>query len=1254
MDKPSTSKRLLSGRDKRKAADAHSNSMSESEGNPVLQEPPPRRKSVFRTPRDSIIIPPDTIIIRTAAPCPKWCGKCLYENHPLDDQPKFLDNCVDLLRCPPHRYPTKVLYFCLIVGFIFMILLSIFHKDARPGGQVWTVFFVEVVAFIGGELIKLIRLPPLLGMLITGMILGNIPYKSPILTDAETIKDTVIVIRTTALGIILTRAGLGLNPTALRRLSLVCFRLAFSPCLVETFVSSVSAHFLLYKMDWMFCFMLGFALAAVSPAVVVPGMLIAQKQHLSVEKGLPTLLIAASSIDDVLAIGGFGVCQSIGFAKGSKIRITTTIAMLIMSRSSLGDLTMSIFHGPIEVCLGILYGTVVGILLWYFPDPLAGRPRYVAWLRLALLFFASTAGLVGSHYIDFSGAGAISCMVLAFVCGYNWREDLSSGGLREISHQYARLWTFFQPMLFGFVGIEIKFADMNPDTIIRGMGVLGIGLTFRFITAFSVVWGCGFTLKEKLFTALAWLPKATVQAAMGPVALDYARSHPNTTSEAQLEYSKNILQISALSILITAPLGAIFIQLTARCLLTHDEEPQILNAPPLLGATESESHLFHDMLMKSQEHHLGVPENTESKDDRVSSLIAVPAGQEYREFLTGLQEAPTPEPKRHWLSSYTCGSIVGQGKCHFDLNPCLKARYPFQPRRISAAKRLKREKDIMADEMPQTRNKARAEGVADEPSQAAIDDDAINTKELTKEEEEKLLSEDDVMDCKTEPEEPPKDEDTSEMPMSQNDVKTEGEGDEETVENGSAKTNEDQDQSTNNVEDTGDENEKTGEEEKSAKPQIELDEKAKTYIVVVIGYITYADFGLTELKLPLLKCNSFETRFFQDDDTKKGYVTMYFSKSWDAYVALDKLRGLEVPRGNDITNNYSCWLLDKKSAHNIMHQEAVTLRQLRTQLNSMNEQDPSLRSLFVANIPKSATKELLAAIFAEAQDIVLPLAEPGKNKGYCYIEFNDAEKLDEYLTKYQDIKIEDGEVSAKIIIRKLGNTMNDKSKDRANRLLKARSKQQISDLGKKSTVDNRKKVRRSNSSQGYRGGNYNRNNERYNRQHRQARQYGYQNYGRGGSRDVGERRDQGAVALAAIQQLLSKPMMRGGGRGGGNSGNFRRGNKRRFLGGPFDDFGGGDYQMPPPKAPRRYDAPMEYPPMEGPTGHFYEDNYEGWGGANSFAQAGGYGGGGSGMGGGGGGYMSGGGGGGGGGYGGGGAGGDGRRRKNFRKFNKRN
>ncbi|XP_064440956.1 sodium/hydrogen exchanger 9B1 isoform X4 [Mirounga angustirostris] len=382
-----------------------------------------------------------------------------------------------------------------ILGVAFFmawcVVWSFSGPEVLPGGNLFGLLIIFYSAIIGGKLLELIRipsvpqLPPLLGMLLAGFTVRNVPFLSNYIHVNNTWSSTL---RTTALTVILIQAGLGLDPQALRHLKRVCLRLAIGPCLMEACSTAVVSHFLM-NFPWQWGFLLGFVLGAVSPAVVVPSMLLLQEHGYGINKGIPTLLIAASSLDDIIAITGFNTCLSIVFSSGGILN--------------------NVLASFRDVLIGALAGAVLGIFVQYFP----------------------------------------------------------SGDQVKVQRIIKTTWYIFQPLLFGLVGSEVSVASLQSNAIGICVATMSLALLVRISFTFLLMCFAGFSFKEKIFIALSWMPKATVQAVLGPLALETARS-----SAPHLEpYSKDVMTVAFLAILITAPNGALIIGILGPKVLTrHD------------------------------------------------------------------------------------------------------------------------------------------------------------------------------------------------------------------------------------------------------------------------------------------------------------------------------------------------------------------------------------------------------------------------------------------------------------------------------------------------------------------------------------------------------------------------------------------------------------------------------------------------------------------------------------------------------------
>ncbi|KAL5105166.1 Sodium/hydrogen exchanger 9B2 [Taenia crassiceps] len=704
------------------------------------------------------------------------------------------------------------------------------------GGTTLGIVIFYAFAFTMGQLVEFVRLPGLLGMLMSGLILRCIsvfitPYEifmggppttkpagnttsaatvfySPLISlttstfsDAianttQQLTDPLIILaamlrvnkalssalRQIALATILTRAGLGLEPATLKRIWTSMIRLTCIPCLTEALVCTLVSKFLM-NWPWPWAAMMGFILAAVSPAVVVPNMLRLEVSGWGVAAGIPTLVMAASSLDDVLAITGFGISQAIAFAQG--------------------DIVIVAISGPLEVLAGACLGVCLAIIFWLLPPP---GMEHSNSLRGILLYSVSIAAIIGTIKMGLPGAGALCCLVCSLTCSAGWqhgmpwrfkhkarsstltaqpsideyedeensdleanrhndlghrrgsdslaegsesvptehheyyrqhlrslrrllkrtggvgsknalatvsksrrfslpepkpqyeeddfemadmkrrrgkltrslsasrsstttkvdrkrtvseiiRSDMAvaegvSGGVEkkmsggEDSHlsvvavntsssvvaaaaaaaaavgggvgggrggvggelevrtarsaygktsedlqtealatllvldkakgleclkvmrgYMATCWWFVQPLLFCLIGADIPVEKLRADTIGRGIASILISLSFRMGASILAVTPSPLKWKERIFVAVAWIPKATVQAAIGPLALDSARA---TGDRTLINWGEQIITLSALSILLTAPLAALLIPLVAPHLLHQD------------------------------------------------------------------------------------------------------------------------------------------------------------------------------------------------------------------------------------------------------------------------------------------------------------------------------------------------------------------------------------------------------------------------------------------------------------------------------------------------------------------------------------------------------------------------------------------------------------------------------------------------------------------------------------------------------------
>ncbi len=392
-------------------------------------------------------------------------------------------------------------------------------------------------AVLGGFLAKSLRMPPLLGMLLAGMAVGNMPG-DPLqgLPDSWS-----LVLRLVALTVILLRAGLGLDLKALVDLRGSLVRLAFLPNLCEALTVAVVARLVL-GLPVVWGLLLGFVVAAVSPAVVVPSLLDLQDKGYGVEKGIPTMVLAAATFDDVVSITGFGAALSLVFADQGAATVTE-----------------SIVRAPLELALGLGSGMLAGSLC-------AATASAPTWFRFAILSGLGLVAVLGGWALGFAGGGSLAAMTMGAVSARGWR-----GSTFDVAVQLSRAWAVAQPILFGLIGAAVALKAVEPSYVEGGLIILAIGLGVRLVVTYLSASANHFNTRERLFVALAWIPKATVQAAIGALALDLARQN-DAGPQAEV-YGTQILTIAVLAIITTAPVGALAIAWSGPRWLHRQQDP---------------------------------------------------------------------------------------------------------------------------------------------------------------------------------------------------------------------------------------------------------------------------------------------------------------------------------------------------------------------------------------------------------------------------------------------------------------------------------------------------------------------------------------------------------------------------------------------------------------------------------------------------------------------------------------------------------
>jgi len=386
-----------------------------------------------------------------------------------------------------------------------------------------SIALIMLIGMSAGWVCRKVKLPGLIGMLFTGIILGpyvlNMLDSSILLVSAD--------IRKIALVIILTRAGLTLNLEDLKKVGRPAFLMCFVPATFEMIGMIILAPRLL-DVSLIESAVIGAVVAAVSPAVVVPEMIKLMEDGYGTKQGIPQLILAGASVDDVYVIVMFTAFTSL--AQGGNVSV------------------MSFVNIPVSIMFGIIIGIIIGKALAVVWKKLHIRDTVKAaiFLSVALLLVDIEASL--NTPITF--ASLISVMFI----GIALKKDRPEVAFR-LSQKYNKMWVWAEVMLFVLVGATVDigyvaYAGVSAIVIIIG------ALIFRMAGVALCMAGTKLKLKERVFCMLAYTPKATVQAAIGGVPLSMGLACGNT-----------VLIVAVLAIIITAPLGAFAIDMTYRKLL---------------------------------------------------------------------------------------------------------------------------------------------------------------------------------------------------------------------------------------------------------------------------------------------------------------------------------------------------------------------------------------------------------------------------------------------------------------------------------------------------------------------------------------------------------------------------------------------------------------------------------------------------------------------------------------------------------------
>lgn len=387
------------------------------------------------------------------------------------------------------------------------------------------IAILVIFGLVFNYLFSKLRIPGLLGMLALGVLCG--PFVLNII-DAELLKESA-ELRNVALIVILLRAGLELRKDTLYKIGKTAFIFSTFPAILETlFIMFVAVHFL--NLSYMEGAILGCVISAISPAVVVPLMLQLIDRKVGEVKAIPSMIVTGSVINDVFVIVIF--TGLVGLAAGKDQSIL-----------------MNLLKVPENIIIGALVGVIIGLILCYVFVKF--NPRAT---KMAITVLSISIILLWLEKDVLKGFITFSALIASISLGIVLLEKVEKKA-NEISSKLSKIWVLAEIILFVLVGAQVNLHIVWKAGMIGAVIIL-IGLIGRGIGTYLSVLGTNYNLKEKIFCIIAYVPKATVQAALGSIPL-----------EMGLPGGEIILAICVLSIIITAPIGAIGIELTADKLL---------------------------------------------------------------------------------------------------------------------------------------------------------------------------------------------------------------------------------------------------------------------------------------------------------------------------------------------------------------------------------------------------------------------------------------------------------------------------------------------------------------------------------------------------------------------------------------------------------------------------------------------------------------------------------------------------------------
>uniref|UniRef100_A0A1B6KTM9 Cation/H+ exchanger domain-containing protein n=1 Tax=Graphocephala atropunctata TaxID=36148 RepID=A0A1B6KTM9_9HEMI len=494
-----------------------------------LENAPPQRRRIAT--RHS------TYVVRafTELTCWQRCSGCL--KLPLRD---FAQN-----RCG------QALSWTLLLLFLWVMFYSSEGDNVAPSGDLFRLTALIIVAFLAGMVTDhFLRLPALLGMVVTGVVFRNIGFYHP---AKGRYKDLTITLKQIATTVGMVRAGMRLVPEAIYA-ALHCHHglrlagLAMVPSVMEALTIAVISYLTLgYTPIWALC--LGFLLCPNSPSVITPPMEGLMAAGYGEEKSLGALVCGAAGLDVAFSVSMFDICMS-----------------LLFHKKDLSP-TQMVQNGTLDILMDITGGFVMGLLAGLLPvkdDVLA------VWKRVFAVMAGGMTAIASGPKMGSPGTGPLSCIVSSFVAAMLWKMQIPLHSRMRVVDIIQSSWIVLCPMLFAFTGSDVDISVLDFYTVQWMVSIVLLSIVMRMLGCCLVLCGGQFNWKEILFIGLIFQGKATNQAALAPNILYNAW---RSEDPEDIEKAMESITMAVLAILICTPLAHLGAKLGGPCLLTK--------APPL-------------------------------------------------------------------------------------------------------------------------------------------------------------------------------------------------------------------------------------------------------------------------------------------------------------------------------------------------------------------------------------------------------------------------------------------------------------------------------------------------------------------------------------------------------------------------------------------------------------------------------------------------------------------------------------------------